>query len=316
MQVSVIVPLFNKSATIERAIRSIQAQTYTNFELIVLDDGSTDDGPERARRALDARGRLITQKNRGPGAARNAGVQHSRGELIAFLDGDDEWLPGFLEESVRALSRDDVPVSVAVSGYFQYPEEVSTEQMWRSRGLTEGVFTASESTDPKLIVSLLAYLSPCTTVMRRDVFDSSGGFYENGCRYGEDAYLMLQVILSASVNISLTPRVVYHRENSQLTLFQRGARPIEPFLMAPHQYIAQCPVHLQPLALKVLTIRAYKTACVLGYWSQSKKARQLLVPFLSWPLPFSWYLVPALFAMTPLADVVGASLRVLRRCTR
>ena len=312
MRVSVIVPLFNKSATIERTIRSIQSQTFTDFELIVVDDGSTDDGSERAQRVLDSRGRLIRQKNSGPGAARNAGVRHSTGDLLAFLDGDDEWLPEFLEESVRAVTQVDSPLAATVSGYLQYPEGISTEKMWRSRGLTEGLFTVDTSTSAKLLVSLLAYLSPCTTVMRREVFESSGGFYEDRCRYGEDAYLMLKVILSSSICVSLTPRVIYHRENSQLTVTEGQARPIEPFLLHPDRYIEQCPVHLRELAFRVLTLRAYKTACVLGYWSQSQTARQVLRPFLSWRIPFSWYLIPALLAATPLADGIGAFLRALR----
>src|SRR5690348_123134 len=103
VRVSVIVPLYNKSAWIERCLDSIARQSYRDFEVIVVDDGSTDDSVTKVEKRVDGQVRLIRQANAGPGAARNRGVQEAQGELIAMLDADDAWDPSYLAESVRIL---------------------------------------------------------------------------------------------------------------------------------------------------------------------------------------------------------------------
>jgi len=100
-KVSVVIPLYNKAPYIARALNSVLSQTIQDFEVIVVDDGSTDDGVEVVRGFDDPRIRLIQQENRGVSAARNRGIEAARAELVAFLDADDEWLPRFLETILR-----------------------------------------------------------------------------------------------------------------------------------------------------------------------------------------------------------------------
>jgi len=97
--VSVIVPTYNRRETIQAAIASVQRQTFADWELIVVDDGSTDDTAALIE-GSDPRLVLIRQKNQGVNAARNAAMLRARGQYIAFLDSDDEWLPHHLELSV------------------------------------------------------------------------------------------------------------------------------------------------------------------------------------------------------------------------
>ena len=100
-RVSVIIPIYNGAATIERALKSVFEQTFTDFEIVVVDDGSTDETPAVLARFGD-RISVVRQRNKGLPGARNAGVAASRGELLALIDHDDQWLPRKLELTVAA----------------------------------------------------------------------------------------------------------------------------------------------------------------------------------------------------------------------
>lgn len=99
---SIIIPTYNRADTIRRAIKSVQAQTFADWELIVVDDGSTDNTASIIE-GLDPRMTVISQKNRGFGEARNAGIRASTGKYLAFLDSDDEFLPHHLELEIAFL---------------------------------------------------------------------------------------------------------------------------------------------------------------------------------------------------------------------
>ena len=104
-RVSVVVPVYNKGRYLRRAVDSVLAQSFTDFELILVDDGSTDDSLAVAREYTDPRVRVIRQANSGAGAARNRGIDEARATMVAFLDGDDEWVPAFLDQ-MMALVRE------------------------------------------------------------------------------------------------------------------------------------------------------------------------------------------------------------------
>ena len=89
--ISVVIPLYNKEKYIKRAIESVLNQTFQKFEIIVVNDGSTDKSAEIVQNIKDPRIRLINQKNAGVSAARNRGIQEAKYEYIAFLDADDFW---------------------------------------------------------------------------------------------------------------------------------------------------------------------------------------------------------------------------------
>lgn len=102
--VSAIIATYNRADIVGEAIESILGQTYKNMEVLVVDDGSTD-GTHEALRRFGNRIRVVRQENAGPGAARNRGIEVARGELIAFLDSDDIWMPTKLERQVRLLEK-------------------------------------------------------------------------------------------------------------------------------------------------------------------------------------------------------------------
>ncbi|HLM57547.1 MAG TPA: glycosyltransferase family A protein [Pyrinomonadaceae bacterium] len=309
-RVSVIIPLYNKAAHVRRSLDSVAAQTFDDFEVIVVDDGSTDGGERAAAEYADARFRLVSQKNAGPGAARNRGIREASGELLAFLDADDEWLPEYLARGVALL--DETGAAACASGYFQHPPGVSRESMWRARGIREGTHRVGPDTPPALVAHMLAYMSPWSTMARADVVRRWGGFYDaDRCLYAEDAFLWLKVLLNETVAFSLEPLVRFNQGASELSKNLKGARPVEPFLLHPEQIEASCPEELRPLLGRVLAIRALKTACVLGYWGQWREARSLKRRFAvggSWRLP---KYVPAQVCSTPLGAGLGKAWRAL-----
>ena len=100
--VSVVVPLYNKRDQIASTIKSVLQQSFQDFEIIVVDDGSSDGSDEMIADFLD-KIRYVRQSNAGPSAARNKGIEMAKGEYVAFLDADDEWKPGKLQHQMDFL---------------------------------------------------------------------------------------------------------------------------------------------------------------------------------------------------------------------
>jgi len=312
--VSVVLPLYNKAPFITRALDSIAAQTYRNFEAIIVDDGSTDGSGDIAASYPDPRFRVIRQTNAGPGAARNRGVDEAKGEVLAFLDADDEWLPGFLEKSLDLLLNSGDAAACVTSSYVEFPRNVSTTALWRERGLKSGIFRADASTDAMRFVHALAFMSPCSTVVRADVFRKWGGFYENRSLYGEDAYLWLKVLLNETVSFQLEePLVRVHFDASGLSNNAVRSTPVEPFLTHPAEVESACPPRLRRLLAEALAIRAFKRACVLGYWGKWRDASALRKRFsISGGSKLPYWFASAL-AATPMGAIAGKAARAMGR---
>src|SRR5215469_600238 len=112
-RVSVVIPLFNRARTIERALASVQRQSFSDLEIVVVDDASSDGGADKIA-GLDPRLRILRHPaNRGAAAARNTGINAARGEYVAFLDSDDEWLPAKLTTQLGVLDRGKHDAAVA-----------------------------------------------------------------------------------------------------------------------------------------------------------------------------------------------------------
>lgn len=106
--ISIIIPLYNKELSIHQTLSSIYNQTFTDFELVIVDDGSTDKSVEKVEEFMNSRGltniRIIKQKNAGPGAARNTGSKNAKADWIVFIDADDELLPDALEHFCNIIN--------------------------------------------------------------------------------------------------------------------------------------------------------------------------------------------------------------------
>lgn len=311
VRVSVVVPLFNKAAYIGRALGSIAEQTLSDFEVIVVDDGSTDGGDNVAAHYPDARFRLIRQPNAGPGAARNRGAAEARAPYVAFLDADDAWLPDFLETGVRILDEQPAAASVSCS-WIDALNGAATTPRWSHRGITEGLHRVSPATPAAILDAMVCFMTPCTTLMRTDVLHRWGGFQEAGCRFGEDGMLWLKLLLHCHVYFHLRPLVRVHREAAELSGNYAGARPIEPYLMEPGVLAGVCPAELSTLLRRIYARRACKTACMLSYWGEWRRARQLLREFVTirdWRAPL---FATALAASTPAGALTAKLYRHVR----
>jgi GT2 family glycosyltransferase len=316
VRVSVVVPLYNKADSILRTLRSVAAQTVEDFEVIVVDDGSTDGGGEIVRAFADPRVRLLRQPNGGPGVARNAGLALARGEFVSFLDADDEWLPTFLEAGLRALDGYGPEVASVSFSWYEDPCR-STEPLWRARGIRDGCRRPEPGVSPQLVIAQLAFMSPCSTLVRTEVVRRWGGYFtREKCVYAEDSFLWLTVLLNETVAFDLRPLMRYHTDSSSLSRHLRSARPVEPFLTYPDDIRRVCTPPLRPLLEQVLALRAFKTACMLGYWGRWREAGALFRQF-NHPGAWSYRLyLPARICATPLGPLLGKAWRGLQAARR
>jgi glycosyltransferase involved in cell wall biosynthesis len=127
--VSVVIPFFNRTVLLPRALKSVVGQTYENLDIILVDDGSTEDASEVLAKFSDERIRLIRhEENRGVSAARNTGIKAARGRYLSFLDSDDEWFPTKIEKQLAQLKRLNDPnmVSYCFSEVYSDAEEKVT----------------------------------------------------------------------------------------------------------------------------------------------------------------------------------------------
>lgn len=198
--VSVVMPLYNKEREVTRAIESVLSQTFTDFEVVVVNDGSTDQGPEIVKTFNDPRMRIVDQANAGVSAARNKGISEARADLIAFLDADDEWEPDFLETIIRL--RDKFPSCDVFATNYSYRRVNSYKRSTIIKGLPpgfkEGILTdyfkiASQS-DPPLCTSAVA--------VTKKAIEMVGGF-PIGVAAGEDLLTWARLAVKYDIAYSI-----------------------------------------------------------------------------------------------------------------
>jgi glycosyltransferase involved in cell wall biosynthesis len=183
-RVSVITAAYNSEQTLERALESGLAQSWRDFELIAVNDGSTDSTAAILARYAD-RIRVVNRERGGCSAAWNTGIRAARGEFIAFLDADDEWLPDKLARTVPIMESDPGCVLVFSNGL-----------MFEPGGATRGPFVLVGRDHAPTLDEMLAHwwpIVPSLTVIRRSAYEQVGGFFEapgvfKAC---EDVYMWL-----------------------------------------------------------------------------------------------------------------------------
>jgi glycosyltransferase involved in cell wall biosynthesis len=207
--VSIVIPAYNVADYIGACLKSIQQQTYENWEVIVIDDGSTDQTVVAIQAVVgqDQRFRLIRQQNGGVSVARNTGIKAATGEYLAFLDGDDMWEPTFLTQLLDAVQTDDV--DMAYCGYthlygsgvrrkFSYPYVSGHILLEVVQGKTQ--------------IHIGAIL------VKRNYYDQLGLLFTEGCRVGQDQEFIWKLVSRAKVQAVPHELMIYRiRQKSTVT---------------------------------------------------------------------------------------------------
>ncbi len=200
--ISIVIPLYNKKDQVSNTIATVLAQTYQDFEVIIVNDGSTDDSVAEVEKVQDSRIRLIHQQNAGVSVARNRGIEASKGDLIAFLDADDEWTPGYLETQYQLFRK--YPDCGVFACNYEFrdtsgkisPTNIRKLPFTEKDGILSNYFEVASCSHPPLWTSAV--------MVKKKVIQSIGGF-PLGIKSGED--LLTWARLAYKYKIAYSRRV-------------------------------------------------------------------------------------------------------------
>lgn len=204
---SVIIPLYNKEKYIARTIQSVLRQTYDNFEIIIVDDGSTDNSLCEVKKFYDERIRIFSQKNSGVSAARNRGVEESKYDLIAFVDADDEWLPNYLS-TIYSMVKKYEDCSVYATSYYIDTNGVITannvkELEFNNDGVMDDYFHIASINTPPLWTSAIT--------VNKTVLKKIGSF-PIGIKSGEDLLTWARLAVTNKIAYTKICLSIYHND--------------------------------------------------------------------------------------------------------
>ncbi|WP_229393480.1 glycosyltransferase family 2 protein [Methanosarcina sp. DH1] len=206
--ISVVIPLYNKEPHIKRAIDSILTQKIQDFEIIIVDDGSTDKSAEVVKGFTDPRIRLIQQENMGVSAARNRGIKEAKADLIAFLDADDNWTPIFLETVLRLTEK--LPEAGIYATAYDFLKNGRLKAAkycavppvpWE--GFLPSYFLSDATGDHPVCSSAVC-------IPKKIFFEI--GMFKVGVRYGEDVDLWGRIALKHPIAFSREIGAIYHND--------------------------------------------------------------------------------------------------------
>ena len=225
---SVIIPLYNKAPYVAKAIESVLGQTYRDFEVIVIDDGSTDQSLEVAKTFENKSITIISQPNSGVSTARNNGVNLAKYPYICFLDADDWWPPTFLEEMKRLIT--DFPdAGIYGSGYYIVKNgQERIAPIGVPQGFERGIIDYCEVYAKTLCMPLTSI----SVVIPKHIFDEEKGF-KSQLKFGEDFDLWIRIALKHKVILVNKPLAYYNQDvdvNNRGVAVHKTYSPVNHFI--------------------------------------------------------------------------------------
>jgi glycosyltransferase involved in cell wall biosynthesis len=188
--ISVVIPLYNKAHTIESTLNSVLVQSFTEFEIVIIDDGSTDNGVEIIKEfSSDHRIKVVSQINQGVSVARNIGVANSQFEYIAFLDGDDEWLPDYLSKMKEAIELFPIAGMYCSAGIIKNGD--GTQNYRLAEKYKDKIVEIDFFENPHV------YVHTSATIVSKSIFNKTIGFPKG--IWDEDFFLFFSIALIAPV---------------------------------------------------------------------------------------------------------------------
>lgn len=205
--VSVIMPVYNVEQYIEESIRSVQAQTFKNWELLIINDGSKDRTATIAEKFLnDGRIQLFNQPNQGVSAARNKGLANCKGDYITFLDGDDLWHPQFLEKLISLQQNSNV--DLVFSGFHNLNSD-GTYTPYRFH------YTDGNILLPYIKNKIEIHIGSC--LINKKLLDTYKLRFTEGCVYAEDAEFILKILVFTKAKVICEELMTYRKRLGSAT---------------------------------------------------------------------------------------------------
>ena len=207
--ISVVIPLYNKASHISRALSSVLRQEYPHFEVIVVDDGSTDNGPNVVKTMADARVQLVSQTNQGVSEARNVGIRKACSDYVAFLDADDSWEPEFLSTISKLIEKYPNAGAYALNYYV-----VSRGGRRREAKIKSMPPAPWNGLLPNYFQSIATGANPVwssAVCVKKSTFESVG-FFEKGINLYEDLQMWTNIALKFPIAFSTSVGATYHRD--------------------------------------------------------------------------------------------------------
>jgi glycosyltransferase involved in cell wall biosynthesis len=219
-KISVIIPTYNRASLVSQAIDSVLDQTYQDLEIIIVDDGSTDNTRELLK-PYKNKIRYIYQENRGGAAARNTGIKNAKGKYIAFLDSDDLWFPDKLEKQVRILDKND-EIGLVYSNCVNINDSGSFNNvLMKSKRIQSG----------NIFDALIVGKTGCplqTWLVRRICFNKVGDF-DKEFRTSHDREMLVRIAAEFKVYGIKEPLTIFRQHNITQRLRNTSADNVEKY---------------------------------------------------------------------------------------